>query len=107
MELIGSRFCRDADDAALVISELCGCVLRNDVEFLNSVYVRGITSFIVLIFTIQNAIEEILICLLTVSIDKWAASIVQGLWLRNSARIIRGGAGRKQRQLEIVSTRKR
>jgi hypothetical protein len=55
--------------SAFVVPKLSPGVLGDDVEVLDSVYVHE-RGFVVLVLAIENAIEEILVRLLPVAVDK-------------------------------------
>src|SRR5258708_29535577 len=74
MVRIRSRFDGCVNDAAFVVSELGGGVLRNDVEFLDCIYARCIANLIILLLAVGLAIKEKQVGLLPVSVDVGSSS---------------------------------
>ena len=107
VKAVGARFGRDTDDAAFIVPKLCRGILGDDVEFLDGVNIRNVGSFVVLVFAVQNAVEEVLVRLFAVAVDKRTAAIVQVLRLVNPTRIIGRGTRSKEAQLKIVASRQR
>ena len=90
MKVIGARFRGDADDPALIIAELRGGVLGDDIEFLDRIYIGHEAGFIVLVFAVELPIQEVLVGLLTVAVDERTAGIIQVVRLVQALRVVGG-----------------
>ena len=69
MKAIGARLGADAHDPALVVAEFGGGVLSDQVEFLNSIDARRVAGLVVLVFAVENTVDQILVRLLAVAVD--------------------------------------
>src|SRR5260221_983925 len=69
MEGVGPRFEGRAHDATLVIAKFRRGVLGDQVEFLNGVDVGGVPGLVVLVFAIEDPVNQVGVGLFAVSID--------------------------------------
>src|SRR5208337_119774 len=93
VEPVRTRFGADADYTPLIIAELGRGVLRDQVEFLNSVRGRLVTRLVILVFAVENAVHQILVRLLTIAVDVGTAGIEHVIRLSHSVGIDIGCAG--------------
>src|SRR5947208_13938827 len=107
MEIVRARLCRNTDDAAFIVPELCRGVLRDDIEVADGVNVRHERSFVVLVLAIEDAVQEVLVRLFTVAIDERATIAVQILRFVNSTRVVSSRSWCQQPQLKVVAPRQR
>ena len=69
MKAVSSRLDRRANDAALIISELGGGILSNQIEFLNRIRRRSKPNQVVRYLVVIHAVENEVVCLLAVAVD--------------------------------------
>src|SRR6185437_2045184 len=103
VKAIRPSFGRYTDDAALVVAEFCRGVLGDDVEISDGVDIRHERGLIVLVLAIENAVEEVLIRLFTVAVDKGAGIAIQVVRFVNSVGIVCRSSWREQAQLQVVA----
>ena len=107
MELVGSGLKGNANDSALEIAEFGGGVLRDKIEFLNSVGCRRVSQEVVRDLVIVQTIQKEVIGLFAVSVDEGPATAPNIVARVETGRGGRDSAGREQRQFNVVARSQR
>src|ERR1700733_7245486 len=103
MELVGSGFDGDADDAAEVVAIGGWRVLGDEVELLDGVDAGGEGYVVVVDLVVIHAIEDVVVGLLAVAVDVGASDLEARLRAGKGAGVQSDGAGREQGELVVVA----
>ena len=94
MKTVGARLDARTDDSPLIVPELSRGVLGDQVELLDGINPRCITDFVVLVFAVEDSVNEIFVGLLAVSVDVRAIGVCHALGLAHAVGVDRRCARR-------------
>src|SRR5260370_15112712 len=99
MEAVGARFNGGAYHPSLIVAELGGSVLSNQVEFLDRIDAGIVGRLVIFALVVDLAVEEKGISLFPIAIDIRPARVDHVLWELHRRRVDVCRARREQSQL--------
>ena len=107
MKRVGAGFEGCADDAAHEVAEFRRRVVSDQVEFFDRVGRRRITQQVVRNLVVVHAVEDEVIRLFAVAVDKWPRAARNVVAIVEAARVGMNRARRQQRQFDVVARSQR